>query len=154
MLRLSRLADYAVVIMSHMVAYDAPVHTATETATATSIPEPTVAKVMAKLARAGLLASQRGAKGGYALARKPDNISVADIVHAIDGPIALTHCVRVGGANCDVASNCPSSSGLNRINLAVRSALEAVSLENLALPFGPLGPRGGNRPAETAATVR
>ncbi len=139
MLRLSRLADYGVMVMAHVAAAPAAVHNAVDAATATGLPGPTVAKLMAKLARAGLLASHRGAKGGYRLSRSPCEISVAEIVIALDGPIALTQC-STHAANpaspsaCDRESLCVSRRGINRINSAIRQALEDVSLAELAKP--------------------
>ena len=134
MIRLSRLADYAVVLMTHMNAAPSPVHNAVDVAAATGLPAPTVAKVLKRLAQAGLLQSHRGAQGGYRLARAAPGISVADIVSAIDGPIALTHCSKPGKGVCDVELACPSRSGVNRINTAIRTALEAVSLAEISAP--------------------
>ena len=129
MIRLSRLADYAVVLMTHMNAAPSPVHNAVDVAAATGLPAPTVAKVLKRL-----LQSHRGAQGGYRLARAAPGISVADIVSAIDGPIALTHCSKPGKGVCDVELACPSRSGVNRINTAIRTALEAVSLAEISAP--------------------
>jgi len=140
MLRLSRLADYGVMVMAHVAAAPDAVHNALDAATATGLPGPTVAKLMAKLARAGLLASQRGAKGGYRLSRSSCKISVADIVIALDGPIALTQCSGTHSPQpaapsaCDRESLCVSRRGINRINSAIRQALEEVSLTELAKP--------------------
>jgi Rrf2 family protein len=93
---------------------------------------PTVSKLLAALARAGVLVSQRGAKGGYRLARAPEAITAADIVSAVDGPIALTVCIEHGSGACDVESLCPTRSGWRRINDAVRDAMKSVSLAELA----------------------
>jgi FeS assembly SUF system regulator len=134
MIRLSRLADYAVVLMTHIAASKAEVHNAVEVAAATGLPPPTVAKVLKALAHGGLLQARRGARGGYVLSRPADTLTVAEIVSAIDGPIALTHCVKPGAGNCEVERACPSRSGLNRINTAIRTALEAVTLAELVPP--------------------
>lgn len=146
MLRLSRLADYGVMVMAHIAAEPAGVHNAPDAAAATGLPGPTVAKIMAKLARAGLLASQRGAHGGYRLAAQPAEISIAQIVTALDGPIALTQCSdHHQPSACDRENLCVSRRGINRINTAIRSALEGVTLAELARPsydfLGPLPPR-------------
>ncbi len=85
MLRLSRLADYGVMVMAHVAADPVGVHNATDAAQATGLPGPTVAQIMAKLAKAGLLASLRGARGGYRLAAAPEEITVASIITALDG---------------------------------------------------------------------
>jgi len=107
-------------------------HNAFDLAAATGLPAPTVSKLLAALARAGVLVSQRGAKGGYRLARPPAAITAADIVSAVDGPIALTVCIEHGAGACDVESLCPTRSGWRRINDAVRDAMNSVSLAELA----------------------
>ncbi len=134
MIRLSRLADYGVFLMSRMAADDESVHNAVDIATATGLPVPTVSKLLTALARAGLLDSQRGAKGGYRLGRDPGGITVADIVSAVDGPIALTMCIEHGPGTCDVESFCSVGRGWHRINDAVRQALSEVSLAEIAGP--------------------
>ena len=133
-MHLSRLADYAVVLMTHIGQHLGPVHTAADVAIATGIPVPTVAKLLAKLARRGLLSSTRGVKGGYALARLASTISVGEIVAVLDGPIALTQCIKEGPGGCDLEPVCPSRDGLHRINVAVRKALDDVSLADIATP--------------------
>jgi FeS assembly SUF system regulator len=135
MLRLSRLADYGVMVMAHVAASPTAIHNAVDAASATGLPGPTVAKLMARMAKAGLLESLRGAKGGYRLTAAPENITVAQIVTALDGPIALTHCSKSGPSACDRENLCVSRSGINRINSAIRHALEAVSLTELARPY-------------------
>ncbi len=130
MIRLSRMADYAVVLMTHIAARGG-VHNAVEAAAATGVPGPTAAKVLKTLSNDGLLTARRGAHGGYELARPAAAINVAQVVSAIDGPIALTYCVTPGAGTCEVEPACPSRSGLNRINTAIRTALEAVSLAEL-----------------------
>ena len=98
MLRLSKLTDYAVVVLVRLARCD-EVQTAPGIATATGIPEPTVSKVLKALASGGLVASQRGARGGYRLMRSLNDVPVSAVITAIDGPIALTACVEgsVGG---------------------------------------------------------
>lgn len=134
MMRFSRLADFAVVVMTHVAQHRDKMHTATEVAGATQLPAPTVAKVLARLCREGLLTSIRGVKGGYALARPPTDISVGAIVNALDGPIALTQCIKLGPGGCEVEAVCPSRVGLHRINVAVHKALEDVSLAEIVTP--------------------
>jgi len=133
MMRLSRLADFAVVAMTHMAMDPQKVHTAARVAAATRLPAPTVAKVLARLCREGLLASIRGANGGYRLDRPAGSISVGAIVGAFDGPVALTQCIKPGSSPCEVEAVCPSRAGLHSINLAVRKALHDVSLADLTL---------------------
>jgi FeS assembly SUF system regulator len=141
MIRLSRLADYAVLLMSRMANTPDRVHNAVDIAEATGLPAPTVCKLLATLAREGLLKSVRGAKGGYGLAMPAREISVAKIIAAIDGPIAITHCIEHPGS-CDVETLCPSRYGWQAINRAVQQALEGVSLSEISrsLPPAPFAP--------------
>ncbi len=134
MIRLSRLADYGVVLACQMAVRADRCHNTFDLAAATGLPAPTVSKLLAAMARAGVLVSHRGAKGGYRLARAPAEITAADIVCAVDGPIALTVCIEHGAGACDVESLCPTRQGWHRINDAVRLAMQGVSLSELALP--------------------
>jgi FeS assembly SUF system regulator len=131
MLRLSRLADYGVVLMSQMAGSREPLHNAQTMADATQLPLPTVSKVLSLLARAGLLTTMRGAKGGFKLARSARQISVAEIISALDGPVALTQCIERGPGSCDVEGICSTRRGWQTINSAVQRALEGVSLAEL-----------------------
>lgn len=131
MLRLSKLADYAVVVLVRL-SYGDTVQTSPGIALATGIPEPTVAKVLKALASGSLVTSQRGARGGYRLARLLQEISVADVVTAIDGPIALTACVEGSGAGCLVEHQCPCRGRWDLVNAAVRQALGLVSLADMS----------------------
>jgi FeS assembly SUF system regulator len=134
MMRMSRLADFAVVLMTHLAQHREKIHTASGAAVATQLPAPTVAKLMARLCREGLLTSTRGVKGGYQLARPAAEISVGAIVNALDGPVALTQCIKFGPSRCEVEAVCPSRIGLHRINVAVHKALNDVSLADIATP--------------------
>lgn len=135
MIRLSRLADYGLVLMGRMAAKPATVHTAVGLSEETQLPMPTVAKLLVRLTQGGLLLSHRGARGGYQLARPPADISVGDIVVAVDGPIALTQCLEHGAGPCDVEPICPTRRGWNRLNDAVKRAFSEVSLAELAQPY-------------------
>ncbi|MDZ5646185.1 SUF system Fe-S cluster assembly regulator [Nitrospirillum sp. BR 11828] len=135
MIRLSKLTDYAVVVMTAMMQGDGGPHTAVSLAERTGLPAPTVSKILKLLARDGLMASHRGAAGGYRLARAPDAINVAQIIAAIDGPIALTDCVEGAPGACGVESLCPRRGNWDRVNRAVRGALEGVSLADMARPM-------------------
>jgi len=130
MVRISKLADYAVVVLVRLGA--GAIETAPGIAHATGIPEPTVAKVLKGLAGAGLVASQRGARGGYRLARPLDLVTVADVVSAIEGPIALTACVEDSHVACEAECCCPVRGRWDPVNAAVREALEGVTLARLA----------------------
>lgn len=132
MLRLSNFADYGVVIMTAAARTDGGLVAASQVSSATGIPVPTVAKLMNHLARAGLLVSHRGVSGGFALSRPSPEISLADIVEAIDGPIALTHCCAEDAARCELHSRCAVRPHWEPVNRAVRTALSHVSLQALA----------------------
>jgi FeS assembly SUF system regulator len=126
MLRLSKLTDYATVILSHIAKENGQTHSAMGVAEATGIALPTVSKVLKILVNAKVLVSTRGIKGGYALARAPENISVADVISALEGPIALTEC-SISHEGCEQAW------GL--INQAIQHALEAVTLADMIKPI-------------------
>ena len=147
MMRLSRLADFAIVLMTHVAQHRDWVHKAADVAVATQLPAPTVAKVLARLCRDGLLTSIRGVNGGYTLARPAAEISVGAIVNALDGPVALTQCIKLGPGGCEVEAVCPSRIGLHRINVAVHKALDDVSLAEIALPAQTLPMRALQVPA-------
>ncbi len=131
MLKLSRMIDYGVVILSQMSYRREEIATAPELAEATGLPAPMVSKVMKSLARSDLVISHRGVRGGYTLSRGPEDISVASIVEALEGPVALTACVDASDAHCRVESLCPIRGGWEKVNDAIRGALEAVSLADL-----------------------
>ncbi len=136
MLRLSKLTDYAVVVLVRLSGGDG-VQTSPGIAAATGVPEPTVAKVLKALAGSGLVASQRGARGGYRLMRPLAAIPIADVIAAIDGPIALTACVDGGAGNCEAERICPVRGRWDPVNEAIQQALSAITLADMrgaALP--------------------
>lgn len=149
MIRLSRMADYGVVVMTFMAHRRDQTMSAHHVAEGTGLPEAAVGKLLKMFSRDGLLESHRGAHGGYDLTRAPDDITVADIVTAVEGPIALTLCVDDHPGNCDVESLCPMRGGWNQINTALREALEGVSLAAMAYPIPPL--LDGAAPQEATA---
>lgn len=130
MLRLSRLADYAVVVALRLAAGPG-VQTSTGIAAGTGIPEPTVAKVLKMLAGAGVAASLRGARGGYRLARPLAAVSIADVIAAVDGPIALTACVDGAASLCEVSGQCALHGRWDVVNEAIVGALRSISLATL-----------------------
>src|SRR4051794_31605249 len=123
MLKLSKLADYATVLMSAIAADPARVHNGQELAARTHVPAPTVAKLLKTLARGGLLESLRGAHGGYRLVRSPERISVAEVIRALEGPIAVTECAE-HKSGCGIESSCATRAHWRLINAAIRQALE------------------------------
>ena len=134
-MRLSNLADYAVVTMSAAARHCGGARTsAAELAAETGLPVPTVQKVVSKLSAAGLLRSVRGAKGGLQLARPAAAITLADIVEAIEGPVALTACVEQGKHDCAYEQSCTVRPHWSPVNAAVRGALAGITLTQLARP--------------------
>ena len=132
MFRLNRLTDYGVVVMTEMARKPGAVRTATDISESLGLPLPTVAKLLNALSRDGLVASQRGAAGGYSLGQPADEITMAAIIQALEGPIALTACVHGSDEHCVVESLCPISGNWNRVNEAIRGALEGVTLTEMA----------------------
>ncbi len=133
MIRLSKLADYGIVIVTELARSPERVHTAPGMAAATRIPQPMVSKILKALARGGVVASTRGAKGGYRLARPAEAMSVADVITALEGPIALTACIEDGPGCCEIEALCPARTNWQRINDAVRRALAGISVAEMAL---------------------
>src|SRR5436190_6796680 len=134
-MRLSHLADYAVVLMTTAARQPAGARlSATELAADTGVPLPTTQKLMGQLAACGLLTSVRGAGGGFALAKEPTEISLADIVEAVEGPIALTMCSDSNNHECVLDAHCRVKPHIGVVGKAVRGALGAVSLEALCSP--------------------
>jgi len=130
--RLNRLTDYAVVVLTQMAQAPARTISAQQVATGTALPLPTVSKLLSMLSKQGLIASQRGAAGGYSLSRDASEITVAAIIEAIEGPIALTACADGSSDACEVESLCPMAGNWNRVNGAIRTALTQVTLAEMA----------------------
>lgn len=130
MLKLSRLSDYAVVVLIRL-ARQQGVMTSIALAAATGIPEPTVAKVLKALQGAGLVSSQRGARGGYRAGAALAQISISRVITAIDGPIAITACADGGEGFCQSEQLCPIRGRWDPVNDAVRATLERISLAEL-----------------------
>lgn len=132
MLKLGRMTDYAVVALSRL-AQESPgtVMTAPRLAMFTGLPEPTVAKLLKGLTHHGLVTAQRGAAGGYSLARRPETITMAEVVTALEGPIALIACVEGSEDDCHLRGNCPVQGRWEPVNAALRQALAAVTLADL-----------------------
>ena len=131
MIRLTNLADYAVVVMTAAARCPDTRLSAAAVADVTGIPSPTVAKLMGTLARGGLLTASRGVAGGFTLAAAPGAISIAAIIEAVDGPIALTNCLAGDTHDCAIEGHCGVRGHWGPINRAVRDALAAVTLADL-----------------------
>jgi FeS assembly SUF system regulator len=131
-MRLTHLADYAVVIMTAAARREAGARlSASELAQDTGVPLPTTQKLMGRLAAEGLLTSVRGAAGGFALARPAGENTLADIVEAVEGPIAMTVCSE-GRTDCALDAHCMVKPHMGVVGNAIRGALGAVSLTELA----------------------
>jgi FeS assembly SUF system regulator len=147
MLRISKLTDYATALLTHMAVMPDRQVSAQQLATESRLPLPTVAALLKRLGRAGLVHGSRGAAGGYSLARPPQEISVAEVIGVIEGPVALTECA-LGDGNCSLESDCATRANWRQISRAVQVALESVSLADMARPvsrtvkFMPLRQRG------------
>ncbi len=147
-MRLSNLADYAVVLMSAAARQcgSVPLHAAL-LAEQTGIPAPTAQKLVSLLARAGLLVSSRGSGGGVRLARPAAAINVAEIIEAVEGPIALTACCDEGRHDCGFEGSCQIQPHLGVVNGAVRAALAGISLTSLTVAPAKAGAAGEAVPA-------
>ena len=131
MIKLSRLADYSIVLMSQLASRPASLMQGPDLALVTGIPVPTVSKTLKLLSNAGLIQSQRGAKGGYALIRSASDIPVIEIIVAVDGPIALTDCTVEEDGACNIEALCPTKTNWRKINNAVVKALKDVTLADM-----------------------
>ena len=131
MFKLNRLTDYAVVVMSQMSRRPEELWTAPHIAQETGVPLPTVAKLLNALAHGELITSHRGAAGGYTLNRPAEAISVAEIIQALEGPIALTACVDGATGGCEVESFCPMRGNWDKVNKAIHGALSLVTLADM-----------------------
>ena len=134
MLRVSKLADYGTVVMASMAREPQRVHSAAEVAVRIGLAAPTVSKILKTLARRGLVTSSRGAKGGYRLRCDPAQISVAQIIDAMDGPIGMTECSITPGM-CSQEAACTVRANWQTINHIVLDALQRVTLEQMTRPI-------------------
>lgn len=131
MFRLNKLADYALVVMQYVASHpDEPLYTARSLAKATHLPVPTVVKVLKGLLEHGLLISHRGVKGGYASARPATQISLAEIIEAIEGPMGFTECAITPG-RCDLEGRCRIQANTRIIGQMIEQTLKSISLADL-----------------------
>jgi len=130
MIRMSKLTDYAIVLLAHLARAGCTL-TAQELARQSRVPLPTVSKLCKELSRAGLVASHRGRHGGYALARCAEEISVAEIVEALEGPIALTDCGDPAGERCGIEAWCLAKASWDPVSRAIHVALEKLPLSSI-----------------------
>lgn len=130
MLRISKLTDYGTVLLAHLAANPNAVCSAADVAAGTGIALPTVSKLLKSLARSGLVTSTRGANGGYCLSRNPDEISAADIIDALEGPVSITEC-SASDSQCEHEGVCSVGGAWQRVNVAIRRVLDDVTLNDL-----------------------
>jgi len=135
MLRLSKMTDYAVVVMGRLASRPDERQSAAEIADATGLPSATVGQVLKALGSGGLVNGARGAHGGYVLARRPAAISVAEIVIALDGPVAITACVDGADDPCTIESMCLLKGSWDAVNGAIKDALNGVTLADMLAPM-------------------
>jgi FeS assembly SUF system regulator len=135
MLRVTKLADYGIVMLTYFATHEGNTHNARDIARIVKLPLPVVSKVLKLLAREGLLSSQRGIKGGYILARPPAEITVADIIRALEGPIAVTECTDILSGGCGLETGCPVKTNWHLINTAIQDALKKISLAEMTQPL-------------------
>jgi FeS assembly SUF system regulator len=153
-MRLSSLADYAIVMMTAAARHCGGMArvNATSLAQETGVPLPTAQKLVSRLSAAGLIESTRGTGGGFRLSRPPSAISLADVIEAVEGPIALTTCVDNDRHDCALDGTCLVRPHWSVVNRAVRSALASVSLTQLAATI-PSVPRMADGPIKTDMKV-
>lgn len=139
MLRISKLTDYGVVLATHLAAAPAGETLAVrDLAGETGIPQPTASKVLKLLGRAGIVEAQRGAHGGYRLSRTADDITILEVIAAVEGPVGVTECASDEGAGaCDLATRCDVRTNWQRINQAVQQALCGIRLSDMVLENRP-----------------
>lgn len=136
MLRMSKLTDYGTLVLAQLAVSEGRLASAHQVSVDTRLSLPTVSKLLKSLVRAGLAVSRRGVRGGYALSRPADEISAAEILDALEGPLAITECSSAPGL-CELESWCRVGDAWQRINVSIREALEEVSLADLQRPAGP-----------------
>jgi FeS assembly SUF system regulator len=136
MIRLGKLTDYGLVLMTQMARSPrTELHTARGLSAHSKLPLPTVSKLLKILLQSGLLESHRGIKGGYSLTKEPSSISLAEIVSALEGPLALTECSMDVTGLCDLEPSCPIKDNQRIINQVIRGALGQMMLSDLVRPM-------------------
>ncbi|GAB2567170.1 SUF system Fe-S cluster assembly regulator [Dyella jejuensis] len=139
MFRVSRLTDYATVVMTCIAAHPGNVLSTAQIAEETHLELPTVSKLLKSLGHAGLVDSFRGVNGGYRLARPPVEISLAEIVEAMEGPLGMTEC-SIGDGHCEREAQCGVRGSWQRINHVLDNALRTMSLADMLRPIASAPP--------------
>ena len=145
MLRVTKLTDYATVVLTVLAARPGDVLSAAELAEQSGLEQPTVSKLLKPLAQAGLVEGLRGVRGGYRLSRDADRITLIEIVEAMEGPLAMTECSQAGANQCGIAHQCGVRSNWRLINDVVADALRGVTLAQMLRPLPPPVPPATRR---------
>ncbi len=131
MLKLTKKADYGLMAMRHLAEHaDQGACSAKDVAESYGIPQEALAKILQRLAKAGLLHSQHGTNGGYTLARAPEMISAFEVIRAIDGPLFITSCITVRG-ECDQSDRCNVREPLRKVNSSIEHVLRQISISDM-----------------------
>ena len=145
MIRMNKLTDYGVVLLTTFAREPDQGISARELSMRTGIPQPTVVKLLKTLLKAGLLVSQRGTKGGYALSRPPEEVPVSAVIEALEGPLAITECNVPG--TCEHERRCPARPNWTAVNEVIHDALSRLTLAQMTRPVPPRAQRpGGHLP--------
>ncbi|MDP7242135.1 MAG: SUF system Fe-S cluster assembly regulator [Rhodospirillales bacterium] len=139
MIRLNKMTDYAVVLMTEL-ALSGEIVASADLARKTTIPQPTVAKLLKVLTQGRLTVAHRGRAGGYGLGRTAEDISVAQIIEAVEGPLAVAACIDGTHDNCEYEQTCPMNGRWEMVNTVIHRALNEVSLAEMAV--GPFATHG------------
>ena len=143
MIRMNKLTDYGVVLLTTFARDPGQGISARELSLRTGIPQPTVVKLLKTLLKAGLLVSQRGTKGGYSLSRSPEEIPVSTIVEALEGPVAITECNVPG--TCEHERRCPARPNWAAVNEVIHEALSRLTLAQMTRPAPPRSARSSTQ---------
>ena len=152
MLRMSKLTDYGTMVLAQLATTEGTIASASQVADATHIAAPTVSKLLKSLARAGLVVSERGPLGGYALARAAEQITAAEIIDALEGPVAITACSSTD-VRCDLQRFCRVGHAWQHINRNIRAALQQITLADLQTGAIPPAPAMLGRPRKPVAAA-
>ncbi len=131
MIRISKMADYAVVLLAALAEEPEALVTASELAERTRLAEPTVSKVLKTLTRGEIIRSTRGINGGYSLSRGVSDITLEEIIRVVDGPVSVTACTDGAEPDCSLAGSCGVRGRWDGVNAAIRGALETVTLNDM-----------------------
>ena len=131
MMKLSKMTDYAVIVLAEMAKHGDTLISASTLAQSTNLPEPTVSKLLKMLSKQNIIVSVRGANGGYKMNQKPENITIAHVVKATDGPIMITACADQDNDCCARTGDCSMRGKWSPVNQAMNNALESISLSQM-----------------------